>query len=972
MRLRDEHMAALRKDATARSLVKRLSFSKGTAQYDQATCTIHSQDAVGRRKQIRLSSAGFVEEIRTASGRFTKFLKDADGRMLGVQESSGQQTTFDYGPDSRLRSIARDGKQICEIQLDAEQTFCNFTFWDRSTLRSNFSPSGKPLQIKDRLEGVNVFNYDNDESLTEFINARGESTRFEFNDEGLPATTIHADGRRESALAYDGMGNPIEVANNGEPTFTASYSARKCPTSVNYSDGSEYKFVRDNKNRIVEAIGPGAHTKFSYDEQGLPIKETTNGETFRMEYDASGLLTAVKYPDGTKVSFSYDEDKRLTGYSDWTGNTTHLAYDGDRAVAIRTPNRLTQQVILHPNGKPERVRLTDDAQGRVVADTCFEYDIQQRLATRGEFGAEQHHYVYDAESQLTGVYVGQSWLENYYYDPAGNRTASHLGPAVVEAGNRVTRQGADTYEYDARGNIIASTTDGQQWTFEYDLRNQMVAAHGPSGTVRFEYDALGRRISKITDARHVRYVWCCEQITREIITTDQGVVTRDYLYQPSTYTPLAMRVGSDCYFYHTNHSGTPDRISDASGQIVWSARYESFGNAYIDVALIDNPLRFQGQYYDDETKLHYNRFRYYSPRLGRYLSVDPIGLVGGHNLYSYVGNDPVNRTDPLGLWWETAESALAAGVVAAVIVATAPVSLPVLALGVLAGVVVGLGVHDGITQYEETGHVCVHCILEGMAVSAVVGLGIIAAVAVLPEAAAAVVVGVAVAAGIESLADTLINWDNMNHDDRMRATGGVLGGVLLGLGARAVSGLRGLLGGSKAPVGENTGPKTTDAQSKNLDELYGAPQEPKGRTGIKDFEKNTDGSVVRNETVQYPESGKPPVLEPGKDYIWLVDEQGRLVVAEEVPTGKTQPDGRPERLGHPTLVDGQPARIGGEIKPQPDGTININNSSGRYSGHADRGPAQLDNAAKLFEESGMPVKPVYKPPYGLQPPPTTP
>lgn len=216
---------------------------------------------------------------------------------------------------------------------------------------------------------------------------------------------------------------------------------------------------------------------------------------------------------------------------------------------------------------------------------------------------------------MTGVYVGRQWLENYYYDAAGNRAASHLGPTFVESGNRLTRQGAETYEYDARGNVIASASAGQRWTFEYDLRNQMIAAHGPAGTVRFEYDALGRRISKTTDAQQVRYLWCGEQVTREIITTSQGVRTRDYLYHPSTYKPLAMRIDGKCYFFHTDHLGTPDRISDASGQIVWSARYEAFGKAHVDIALIDNPLRFQGQYYDDETGLHYNRFRYYSPQL---------------------------------------------------------------------------------------------------------------------------------------------------------------------------------------------------------------------------------------------------------------------------------------------------------------------------------------------------------------------
>lgn len=845
MRLRDEHMAALRKDVTARSFVERLCAGNGGAEYDPVTSTIHSNDAVGRRKQIRLGNSGFVEEIRTASGRSIRFSNDADGRMLGVQEPSGQQTTFGYGPDSQLHTIARNGSQLCAIQRNEEDTLCTIAFWDGSTLRSNYSPTGKPLQIKDRLGGVSVFNYDKDEFLTEFINARGESTHFEFNAEGRPGTTIHADGRRESVLAYDGMGNPIDVANDGKSTFKASYSARNCPAAVSYSDGSEYKFVRDDKNRIVEAIGPGAHTKFSYDDHGLPIEETTNGETFRMEYDASGLLTSMEYPDGTRVSFGYDEDKRLVGYSDWFGNVTHFTYDADCAVTIRTPNHLTQQILLHRNGKPERIRLSDDVQGRVVADTHFEYDIQQRLTARSELNDERQHYVYDAESQLTGVLVGQNWLENYYYDPAGNRIASHLGTTVVDPGNRLTRQGADTYEYDARGNIVAATTDGQPWTFEYDLRNQMVAAHGPSGTVRFEYDALGRRISKTSDARQVRYLWCGEQITREIITTDQGVVTRDYLYQPSTYKPLAMRIGGECYFVHTDHASTPERISNAVGQIVWSARFETFGRAHIDFAQIDNPLRFQGQYCDDETGIHYNRFRYYSPRLGRYLSVDPIGLVGGHNLYTYVGNDPVNRTDPLGLWWEVAVSALAAAAVAAVVVLTAPVSLPVLAVGALAvmsGVVVGLGVHDGITQYQETGHVCVPCLLMGAAKSVGIGLAVVGAALLAPEAAA-VIGGVALAVGIGSLAYTLFNWDNMNHDQRMEATGGVLGGVLFGAAARAVEGWF-----------KGSGP----------------PEEGPG------------GKVFREDSRPYDSEGKTPGTR--KSYI---DEDGNIQPAD--PIGKTTP-----------------------------------------------------------------------------------
>ncbi|CAD6871882.1 RHS repeat domain-containing protein [Methylomonas fluvii] len=103
------------------------------------------------------------------------------------------------------------------------------------------------------------------------------------------------------------------------------------------------------------------------------------------------------------------------------------------------------------------------------------------------------------------------------------------------------------------------------------------------------------------------------------------------------------------YHYHLDHLGTPRELTDTDGRIVWSARYRAYGNlALADVEAIDNPLRFQGQYYDQETGLHYNLNRYYDPNAGRFIHQDPIGLLGGNNLYQYVPN-PVNWIDPLGL-----------------------------------------------------------------------------------------------------------------------------------------------------------------------------------------------------------------------------------------------------------------------------------------------------------------------------------
>jgi RHS repeat-associated protein len=110
-----------------------------------------------------------------------------------------------------------------------------------------------------------------------------------------------------------------------------------------------------------------------------------------------------------------------------------------------------------------------------------------------------------------------------------------------------------------------------------------------------------------------------------------------------------MKIGADYYFYHNDHIGTPQKITSVSGAVVWSARYSSFGEASIEVGTVTNNLRFPGQFYDAETGLHYNYHRYYDPKTGRYLSADPIGLIGGINLFAYVQDNPLKFADPKGL-----------------------------------------------------------------------------------------------------------------------------------------------------------------------------------------------------------------------------------------------------------------------------------------------------------------------------------
>ncbi|MBV4481727.1 RHS repeat domain-containing protein, partial [Pseudomonas khavaziana] len=129
---------------------------------------------------------------------------------------------------------------------------------------------------------------------------------------------------------------------------------------------------------------------------------------------------------------------------------------------------------------------------------------------------------------------------------------------------------------------------------------------------------------------------------------------RSYIYEPNSFRPFALLEGfgpkeTKPYHYQLDHLGTPQELTTPEGEIVWSAHYRAYGQiARLDVRKIDNPLRFQGQYFDQESGLHYNRHRYYNPDIGRYLSPDPVKLAGGINGYQYVPN-PTGWVDPLGL-----------------------------------------------------------------------------------------------------------------------------------------------------------------------------------------------------------------------------------------------------------------------------------------------------------------------------------
>lgn len=173
---------------------------------------------------------------------------------------------------------------------------------------------------------------------------------------------------------------------------------------------------------------------------------------------------------------------------------------------------------------------------------------------------------------------------------------------------------------------------------------------------QYTYDALGRRTKKVAGETTTLYIYDQSGLLIAEYSGD-GVWQKDYVYLNGQ--PLTMIVANtpeNVYYYHNDHLGTPQVMTDSTGTVVWAATYDPFGKATINVEQITNNLLFPGQYFNAETGLHYNWNRYYDPKTGRYVEADPIGINGGINLWPYGANNPINRIDPMGLYWEYSQS----------------------------------------------------------------------------------------------------------------------------------------------------------------------------------------------------------------------------------------------------------------------------------------------------------------------------
>jgi len=242
----------------------------------------------------------------------------------------------------------------------------------------------------------------------------------------------------------------------------------------------------------------------------------------------------------------------------------------------------------------------------------------------------------------------------YKYDAAGKRISfSRLNPqaelpkavtAAFNAANQMFSFNDENLSYDANGNLIEKKDGLGTTTYTWDARNQLTEITGPGLSASFKYDAFGRRIEKVINGKAIQYLYDGMDIATEI---EGGAIRATYLRSLNIDEVFARVDGNGIRYYQTDGLGSTIGLTDETGVLKTVYSYDPFGNTSVSGELSDNPFQYTGRE-NDGTGLYYYRARYYSPGLQRFISEDPIGLLGGINFYRYVGNNPVYLKDPSG------------------------------------------------------------------------------------------------------------------------------------------------------------------------------------------------------------------------------------------------------------------------------------------------------------------------------------
>lgn len=653
-------------------------------QYHECLTT---SDPCGGTRTQKFDDRGFLVERIQPSGERIEIARDARGNPIKVQTST-ETVTFEYDSWSRpVRLVTKDGS---EARFAYDRRGLRTHEWDAegNLTRYEYDGEGNPTAVYLPDNSVRRGRYGGLNWLCEYIDELGRTSKFQFDHEG-DLLRIVSPSHQVYEYSYDMDGNIIEerrpdgskIRHEYDPTgrltrsvfpdrqrMTREYDPAGNLVRQSYDDGTEDEFRYDSLDYVVEAKSEdatvflerdlcgrivnetfetrrGLHSiESTFDSAGRRVGRSTRNHSVRLTMDSAGRILSREFDGKPRHRVSTSADARVTSRTLPTGTRIEKRVD-----ALR---RLTEQRVV-PFGSSDVGMHVPTTSG---LGQSFAYTTRGELAMKQDSRFGTTHYDYDATGQLLARTENGNKVEEFWYDAEGNVTP--LGKSAQRADdNRIVSFDNASLKWDPAGFLIEKSVLGVNgaftWRYEWNAAGSLTSVERPDGScVVFTYDAFGRRLSKAAadGSSATSYVWDGNSLAREV--RQRGSYEEDRVYyftEEDAFVPLCERVNGTWYEHVNSPVGTAQDLVDDAGRIAWSIGLLCYGQVEReDRVTTDSPLRFQGQHADEETGLHYNRFRYYDPQLGIYIASDPLGLAAGLNLYQYTRN-PIGWADPLGL-----------------------------------------------------------------------------------------------------------------------------------------------------------------------------------------------------------------------------------------------------------------------------------------------------------------------------------
>ncbi|HMA97137.1 MAG TPA: RHS repeat-associated core domain-containing protein [Polyangiaceae bacterium] len=658
-------------------------------EHGQVLAQVHEN---GGRTEFEYDAHANCVQRRDPNGDVFRYVYDWWGNRLEKHAPNGRVTQSTYAPSGKLvharDSMGRekrweyDGMGNCVAIQTPDKYWTRFFYGGFRWLCCTTHPDGTSAQRRYNREGW----------LVEQQNERGERYVIGHDPNGLPSEELTYDGRQCRA-GYDAMTRMVWFEEDDDRTeFERSPMGLLLAKSKR--SGAEQRFRYDVRGKLVAAENAQVSFEWTRDPGGALLSEAQKNPSakYRLEYQLDRAGNCVKLQTSEGLALDYIRDAR--------GDVQAIRAQGESIIEMRrspegTPveftlpgraaivddvdqwdrverRRIAREEEPKPSLEPEWLGTASPGTFRV-----YQWDPMDQLAMDSS-GETTTTYEYDARQFLRAKRVAPTGeAEEFRFDELGapfESGQSDVPRRDYAPGGLLERRGNVEYQYDKRHRLVEkreleSEQAARVWRFEWDDWDMLSAVETPRGMrAEYLYDAFARRMQKKvfrldrldegapqhTLLWRTDYLWAKASLLQEIDYDADAARTRtrSYLYEEAgDYLPLGHRDNDGPWrYYFADPNGTPEEILDACGKVLGRLRRKAYGRTEVLNGSTDTTqIRFPGQYEDPETGLHYNRYRYYDPDTGRYLSPDPIGIDGGNDLFAY-GPNPISWFDPIG--WE--------------------------------------------------------------------------------------------------------------------------------------------------------------------------------------------------------------------------------------------------------------------------------------------------------------------------------